>query len=55
MRTVDAKVVEDVIQTQQDAGKAPEITFQPIVDEVTVFSDWTWQTARGSLAKVVSF
>ena len=55
MRTVDAKVVEDVIQTQQDAGKAPEITFQPIVDEVTVFSDWAWQTARGSLAKVVSF
>ncbi|RYP22994.1 hypothetical protein DL767_008919 [Monosporascus sp. MG133] len=52
MRRVDAKRVEDVIQIQQDSGRAPYITFQPVVDDRIVFSNWTERAAGGHLTKI---
>ncbi|KAI1080987.1 acetylcholinesterase [Whalleya microplaca] len=52
MQAVDAKRIENVIQVQQDSGQAPYISFQPIVDNTTVFSDWVGMANIGRLAKL---
>ena len=54
MRAVNASLIEDTLQRQQDSGNVPEIAFQPTVDGVTVFSDWSERAASGRLSKIVS-
>lgn len=54
MRTVDASVIEEFLHNYIDNGTEPAVSFAPIVDEKTVFSDFYARAVNGSVAALVS-
>ncbi|KAI1850387.1 hypothetical protein JX265_002285 [Neoarthrinium moseri] len=50
MRKVDGQAIEDFLHSYIDAGTTPSISFAPIVDEKTVFSDFYGRALDGKLA-----
>lgn len=54
MRTVDASAIEDFLHIYIDNGTTPAVSFAPIVDEKTVFSDFYDRALNGSVAALVS-
>ncbi|ETS84104.1 hypothetical protein PFICI_02129 [Pestalotiopsis fici W106-1] len=50
MRTVDASAIEDFLHVYIDNGTEPTVSFAPIVDEKTVFSDFYDRALNGSVA-----
>lgn len=53
MKKVDFQVIETFLKSYQDAGTTPTITFTPIADNLTVFSNYTERYRRGNFSKVV--
>lgn len=54
MRTVDASAIEEFLHIYIDNGTEPAVSFAPIVDEKTVFSDFYDRAVNGSVAALVS-
>jgi carboxylesterase type B len=52
MREVDALAIEDYIYQYAVAGKAPLLTFSPVVDNVTVFANYKERAGAGAVAKL---
>jgi len=52
MRQVDAFAIEDFMNTYFDAGAAPLLTFSPVVDNRTVFSNYTALALAGATARL---
>ncbi|KAK6205751.1 hypothetical protein LQW54_008235 [Pestalotiopsis sp. IQ-011] len=50
MRTVDASAIEEFLHVYIDNGTEPAVSFAPIVDEKTVFSDFYARAVNGSVA-----
>lgn len=55
MRQVDAYAIEDFLHSYLDAGTAPTVSFAPIVDEKTVFSDFYGRAMAGNVSTLVSY
>jgi carboxylesterase type B len=54
MREVDAYAIEDFLHSYLDAGTEPTVSFAPIVDEKTVFSDFHGRAIAGNVSTLVS-
>ncbi|KAK3364497.1 acetylcholinesterase [Lasiosphaeria hispida] len=52
MRQIDAHVIEDFIYTYSEAGKVPLLTFSPVVDNRTVFTNYTALAQAGEVARL---
>ncbi|KAH8646761.1 acetylcholinesterase [Xylariales sp. PMI_506] len=50
MRTVDADEIEDFLHAYNDAGTTPTVTFAPVVDDITVFSDYYSRALAGNVS-----
>ena len=50
MRRVDAFAIEDFMRVYSDNGQVPIITFSPIVDNSTVFANYTTLAEAGKIA-----
>lgn len=44
--------LEDVIYRHPDAGRVPAVSFSPVIDERTVFSNYTARAEAGQLARL---
>lgn len=53
MRQVDAYAIEDFLHSFIDNGTTPSVSFAPIIDEKTVFSDFYGRAVNGSVAALV--
>ena len=53
MRGVDADTIENFFATYQESGDMPAIAFNPRVDGVLVFSNYTERALAGLQAKIV--
>ena len=54
MRKVNAAAIEDFVAQYQISGQMPAIGFRPVIDEETVFLNYTEQALEGKQAKIVS-
>lgn len=54
VRKVPASTLENTFSNYNIAGKGPSLSFTPIADNVTAFSNTTDRAARGLAAKIVS-
>ncbi|SPO06991.1 related to triacylglycerol lipase V precursor [Cephalotrichum gorgonifer] len=52
MRKVDAFAIEEFMKTYYDAGETPSITFSPIVDNRTVFENYSTRAQAGRIARL---
>ena len=52
MRGVDASALEDFMHTYSDAGSTPALTFSPVVDNRTVFANYTTLAEAGHIAQL---
>ncbi|KAI4154055.1 MAG: hypothetical protein LQ340_001929 [Diploschistes diacapsis] len=52
MRKVPASAIEAFVQQYQDNGTSPGISFVPISDNQTIFSNYTNRAMEGKLAKI---
>ncbi|MCJ1329557.1 hypothetical protein MMC10_006237 [Thelotrema lepadinum] len=52
MRKVPATTIEKFLQQYQDNGTSPGISFYPIADNKTIFSNYTARALEGKLAKL---
>lgn len=52
MRQVDAQALEDLMHTYYDAGTTPLLTFSPVVDNRTVFANFTSLAHAGKMARL---
>ena len=53
MRNVSAATLEGFLEQYQEAGTTPAISFVPIADEKTIFSNYTDRALKGLQAKIV--
>lgn len=53
MKGVDFQRIEEFLKSYQDSGTIPSISFTPIADNVTVFSNYTERYLQGNFSKVV--
>jgi acetylcholinesterase len=53
MKKVDYQEMENFLKSYQDAGTKPTISFTPIADNITVFSNYTERYRQGNFSKVV--
>lgn len=54
MRTVDADDIAEFLHVYVDAGTTPKVSFAPVVDEKTVFTDFYDRAINGHIAVLVS-
>ena len=54
MRGVDADTIEDFVAVYAENGTLPALSFDPIVDEEIVFSNYTERALTGEQANIVS-
>lgn len=54
MRSVDALKINDFITKYSESAQEPGIGFRPVIDEKTVFSNYTDRMLQGKQAKIVS-
>ncbi|KAK0631503.1 acetylcholinesterase [Immersiella caudata] len=52
MRQVNASAMQDFMRVYSDDGKTPIITFSPIVDNRTVFANYTALAEEGKVARI---
>ncbi|KAH8195811.1 hypothetical protein TruAng_010024 [Truncatella angustata] len=50
MRKVDAYAIEEFLHSYTDNGTEPAVSFAPVIDEKTVFSDFEARALNGSVA-----
>jgi cholinesterase len=55
MRGVDGVKINDFIAEYAKSAQQPGISFSPVVDEKTVFSNYTERMLQGKQAKIVSY
>lgn len=54
-RKVPTPDLEKTLSSYISAGKGPKISFTPVPDSVTVFSNYSDRASRGLVAQIVSF
>ncbi|TVY82750.1 Lipase [Lachnellula suecica] len=52
MRSVTAEAIEEFLEIYQDGGVTPTVNFFPIVDEKTLFSNYTEKALNGEISDV---
>jgi len=52
MRRADAHAIEDFIYRYSDAGSVPPVYFSPVIDERTVFGNYTARAQEGQIARL---
>lgn len=54
MRKVNQSLIENFLLQYLDGGKRPPLSFTPVVDNVTVFGNYTARALAGNFTRVVS-